>query len=122
MKTLKREEIYVGQYRDIDDLRQNIEAFIEQYYNRQRLHSALGYRPPEEFEASAGLGAVSAGATMSFFRHKEIFRSDVDSLKSGETAETASPAHRLDESPAGYSLACLVSTRARLRFTNRGPF
>jgi len=27
-----------------------MEAFIEQYYNRQRLHSALGYRPPEEFE------------------------------------------------------------------------
>jgi len=104
MKTLKREEIYAGQYRDIDDLRQNIEAFIEQYYNRQRLHSALGYRPPEEFEASVGHGAVSAGATMSFFRHEEIFRSDVDSLHSGEPAQASSPAHRLDESPAGYSL------------------
>ena len=42
---------------------------------------------------------------MSFFRHREIYRSDVDSFESGETAETASPAHRLDESPAGYSLA-----------------
>jgi len=42
---------------------------------------------------------------MSFFRHKEIFRSDVDSFESGKTAEAASPAHRLDESPAGYSLA-----------------
>jgi putative transposase len=105
MKTLKREEIYANEYRDLDDLRANIEAFIERYYNRQRLHSALGYRPPEEFEQAVELGAASTGATMSFFRHKEIFRSDVDSFESGETAETASPAHRLDESPAGYSLA-----------------
>jgi putative transposase len=102
MKTLKREEIYANQYQDLDDLRTNVEAFIEQYYNRQRLHSALGYRPPEEFEQAV---EASTGATMSFFRHKEIFRSDVDSFESGETAEAASPAHRLDESPAGYSLA-----------------
>jgi hypothetical protein len=103
MKTLKREEIYVGQYQDLDDLRVNITEYIEQYYNRQRLHSALGYQPPEEFEVSVGTGAVSAGARMSFFRHEEIFRSDVDFLKSGEAVETASPAHRLDESPVGYS-------------------
>ncbi|MGB6247494.1 MAG: IS3 family transposase [Terriglobales bacterium] len=102
MKTLKREEIYANKYRDLDDLRANIEAFIEQYYNRQRLHSALGYRSPEEFEQAV---EASTGATMSFFRHKEIFRSDVNSFQSGETAEAASPAHRLDESPAGYSSA-----------------
>jgi transposase InsO family protein len=105
MKTLKREEIYANEYQDLDDLRTNIETFIDEYYNRQRLHSALGYRPPEEFEQAIQPGAASTGATMSFFRHQEIFRSDVDSFKSGETAETASPAHRLDESPAGYSLA-----------------
>ncbi len=102
MKTLKREEIYANKYRDLDDLRANIEAFIEQYYNRQRLHSALGYRSPEEFEQAV---EASTGATMSFFRHKEIFRSDVNSFQSGETAEAASPVHRLDESPAGYSSA-----------------
>jgi hypothetical protein len=105
MKTLKREEIYANEYRDLEDLRSNIETFIDQYYNRHRLHSALGYRPPEEFEQFIESGAASTGARMSFFRHKEIFRSDVDSFESGETAETASPAHRLDESPAGYSLA-----------------
>jgi putative transposase len=79
MKTLKREEIYANQYQDLDDLRTNVEAFIEQYYNRQRLHSALGYRPPEEFEQAV---EASTGATMSFFRHKEIFRSNVDSFES----------------------------------------
>jgi len=105
LKTLKREEIYANQYQDLDDLHHNVEAFIEQYYNRQRLHSALGYRPPEEFERAIDAEAVSLGATMSFFRHREIFRSDVDSLESGKPAETGSPAHRLDESPAGYSLA-----------------
>ena len=105
MKTLKREEIYANEYQDLDDLRTNIEAFIEQYYNRQRLHSALGYRPPEEFEQVTELGPASTGATMSFFRHEEIFRSDVNSCDSGEAAETTSPTHRLDESPAGYSSA-----------------
>jgi transposase InsO family protein len=105
LKTLKREEIYTSQYRDLDDLRANIEAFIDQYYNRQRLHSALGYRPPEEFEQAISLEAASGGATMSFFRHQEIFRSDVDHLHSGEPTEADSPDHRLDESPAGYSSA-----------------
>jgi len=53
MKTLKREEIYANQYRDLEHLRTHIEEFIENYYNRQRLHSPLGYRPPEEFEPQA---------------------------------------------------------------------
>jgi Integrase core domain len=69
MKTLKREEIYANNYRDLEHLLGNIEVFIEQYYNRCRLHSALGYRSPEEFEREANTGVNSAGATMSFFRH-----------------------------------------------------
>jgi putative transposase len=40
MKTLKQEEIDGRDYRNIDDARQQIGAFIEQVYNRQRLHSA----------------------------------------------------------------------------------
>src|ERR1044071_9185414 len=47
MKTLKREEIYANDYVDLEHLRSNIEAFIDDYYNRRRLHSALGYQPPE---------------------------------------------------------------------------
>ncbi len=50
MRTLKREEIYANRYRDLEHLRANVEQFIEHYYNRKRLHSALGYRSPEEFE------------------------------------------------------------------------
>jgi len=46
MKTLKREEVYCRDYQDYEDLSQHLEAFIDQYYNRQRLHSALGYRAP----------------------------------------------------------------------------
>ena len=63
LKTLKQEEIYCHEYRDIDDLRAHSEAFIEGYYNRQRLHSALGYVSPEAFEhanqRSAGTAARS---------------------------------------------------------------
>jgi transposase InsO family protein len=50
MRTLKREEIYASAYRDLEHLRSNLEEFIERYYNQKRLHSALGYRTPEEFE------------------------------------------------------------------------
>jgi putative transposase len=105
IKTLKREEIYANTYRDLEDLRANIEEFIDRYYNPRRLHSALGYRSPEEFERDTTTATAVTGATMSFFRHEEIYRSDVEDLKNGESAETNSPAHRLDESPAGYSSA-----------------
>jgi putative transposase len=107
MKTLKREEIYANEYRDLDHLRENVAAFVDSYYNRVRLHSALGYRPPEEFEQAACPGTVSLGATMSFFRHREIYQSDVASNAKRKPVETGSPGHRLDESPAGYSLAGL---------------
>jgi putative transposase len=105
LKTLKREEIYASQYRDLEHLLANLEAFIEQYYNRCRLHSALGYRSPEEFERETSPAIHSAGATMSFFRHGEIFRSDEREDKNGERPDSRPPAHRPDESPAGYSSA-----------------
>jgi putative transposase len=72
MKTLKREEIYANEYRDPDHLRENVAEFIDSYYNRVRLHSALGYKPPEEFEQAACSPENSAGATTSFFRRKSI--------------------------------------------------
>jgi hypothetical protein len=71
MQTLKREEIHANQYDDLEHLRANIAEFIEQYYNRQRLHSALGYRPPEEFEQKAECQAQNRGATIEVFVNKE---------------------------------------------------
>ena len=72
MKTLKREEIYAhDKYDDLEHLRTNIKEFIEEYYNRQRLHSALGYRPPEEFEQQAESKTESRSATMVFFENNE---------------------------------------------------
>lgn len=71
MKTLKREEIHANDYRDLEHLRQNLKEFIERYYNRVRLHSALGYQPPEEFERLSVPVHSTAAATMTFFRHPE---------------------------------------------------
>ena len=52
MKTLKHEEVDGRDYRDLNQARDEIGAFIENVYNRRRLHSALAYRPPAEFEAN----------------------------------------------------------------------
>jgi len=54
MKTLKYEEVYRTEYRDLDDAYGQIADFLERVYNRRRLHSALGYLPPAEFEQNAG--------------------------------------------------------------------
>jgi putative transposase len=50
MKTLKYEEVYRQEYRDLAEARTSIGRFIDKVYNQKRLHSALGYRPPVEFE------------------------------------------------------------------------
>jgi putative transposase len=71
IKTLKREEIYANRYEELGHMRVNIEEFIEQYYNRLRLHSALGYRSPEEFEREKEMPRVeesAASASLVFFR------------------------------------------------------
>src|SRR5271170_1930290 len=77
IKTLKQEEIYTRRYRDRADLEAHIEQFLERYYNRRRLHSALDYRTPEDFERSvAQLPAPAPAVSMSFFRHDGIYRPD----------------------------------------------
>lgn len=79
IKTLKQEEIYTRQYRDRADLELHIAEFLEQYYNQYRLHSALGYRSPANFERS--LQPQVETAQMSFFRHEEIYRPDMGSYQ-----------------------------------------
>jgi len=51
MKTLKYEEVYLSDYANLTEARQSIGRFLDQIYNRERLHSKIGYVPPEEFEA-----------------------------------------------------------------------
>jgi len=50
MKTLKYEEVHRQDYRDLAEARSSIQHFLERVYNEKRLHSALAYRPPVEFE------------------------------------------------------------------------
>jgi putative transposase len=69
MRTLKREEVNGQAYRDRAEAEASIEAFLETVYNRQRLHSALAYLAPEDFEAKqhspADLaGSVARGGTL----------------------------------------------------------
>lgn len=109
MKTLKREQIDVHKYQYIDQLNAHLEEFIEQYYNRLRLHSALGYMTPEEFEAGSAPQSSSSAPKVSFSRHGEIYRSwkkrrGRPQKQNGEPVQPGSPAHPIDESPVGYSL------------------
>jgi putative transposase len=84
MKTLKQEEIHTRRYRDLTDLEAHIDHFIERYYNPRRLHSALGYRSPEDFERSLPRPPATVPVvTMSFPRHDGIYRPD-ETEKTGE--------------------------------------
>ena len=49
-KTLKKEEIYFKNYQNLNDVLKSLPKFIEEVYNKKRLHSSLGYKSPEEFE------------------------------------------------------------------------
>jgi putative transposase len=57
MKTVKYEEVYRQEYRDLAEARTSIARFIDEVYNQKRLHSALGYRPPAEFEQMLGVSS-----------------------------------------------------------------
>jgi len=124
LKTLKREEIYANRYDDLEHLRTNIEDFIERYYNRCRLHSALGYRSPEEFEKQSEQGNArvsSLGATLRFFRSGEIdgqrpgYEKGLASCSSSHRAEDAA-----DYLSAGFSAPELASASSGETRSERG--
>ncbi|MBW1688545.1 MAG: IS3 family transposase [Deltaproteobacteria bacterium] len=60
-RTLKVEQVYLTEYIDLDDARRQIRRFIERVYNHKRLHSALGYIPPVEFEETVAVRANAEG-------------------------------------------------------------
>lgn len=62
MKTLKYEEVHRNEYRDVAEARHEIGTFLEKIYNQRRLHSALGYLPPTEFESGLAAKAKEAAA------------------------------------------------------------
>ena len=62
MKTLKYEEVLRNEYRDLAEARASIPEFLEKVYNQKRLHSALGYLPPVEFEAQLASQNMEAAA------------------------------------------------------------
>jgi putative transposase len=81
IKTLKHEEIDARPYRTIKELAAHVEEFIEQIYNPVRLHSALAYLSPVEFEQHQQRGKEAAAwlpASMSFPRHREISSDDLN--------------------------------------------
>jgi transposase InsO family protein len=75
IKTLKQEEVDGRTYRDAHHACRAIGTFLEQVYNNQRLHSALAYRPPSEFEIQhrAQISVASVVSSVGFSRHAEIY-------------------------------------------------
>lgn len=61
MKILKVEEVYRAGYDTFADVVTRLPQYIEQIYNAKRLHSALGYRSPEDFETQLGREAAWVG-------------------------------------------------------------
>ncbi len=57
--TLKCEEVYLNEYETFSDVLDNIPSFIEDVYNRKRLHSSLGYRSPIAFEKEVNLNTLA---------------------------------------------------------------
>jgi putative transposase len=63
MKTLKYEEVHRNEYRDLPEAHAAIHLFLEQVYNERRLHSAIGYLPPAEFERKLAAQSTAVAAT-----------------------------------------------------------
>jgi hypothetical protein len=100
-KTLKTEEVEWNEYESLSEAQAQIGAYMEREYNRTRLHSSLGYRPPEEYERLGEEAADAAEFSQGMSRSIDPMTKD----KAGYGPRAAPRTHRLDESAAGYCLA-----------------
>jgi transposase InsO family protein len=121
IKTLKQEEIYCHGYRDLEDLRAHLQEFIAEYYNRCRLHSALGYQSPAEFEAAcqgeASTTSLAASVTLSFpGMGKSISPMDENSVADGRSLTTGKAGGSQAPRPIGsMSLQPTIPRRVALQ-------
>ena len=110
MRTLKQEEIRCFEYKDMEDLRAHLGVFFDRYYNATRLHSALGYRSPDEFErhmAAAAKPQIQPAPGMSFLRHEGDLPTRCETLMANNRSGLfdRSCLIVLDESPVRLFLA-----------------
>ena len=97
MKTLKYEEVHRNEYRDLAEARASIREFLEKIYNQKRLHSALGYLPPAEFEANQATTPKRRPLRGSFLYEFSEASGNLSIRCDGEAGSPAAnaPAHRL---------------------------
>ena len=99
-KALKHEEVYRQEFRDVAEARVLIGRFLEKTLQPQRLHAALGYRRPEEFESCLPELWQGSGRKHEIQRHGEI-SSDGDPIEGPATSRKLVPALRENEFPVG---------------------
>jgi len=84
MKTYKYEEVYLSDYETFEDVCRNAARFIEDVYNAKRLHSAIGYVPPNEFEAEWWR---KNGGTLTLTAAEKCLQSNLNAKNSAENLE-----------------------------------
>jgi hypothetical protein len=98
IKTLKAEEVELRRYRDLNDARASIGEFLEEVYRRRR-HSALGYRPPEEFEASLPAAPATLRNPSYEFSKRESTPQPRPEIRRARTFHSSA---QFCEAPCGY--------------------